>query len=91
MFVPLRVGPDFDVVRAYAVAVCQKLAEEHPESLTMEARIEARKDRVYLDAFRNGYGATVVAPYAVRRREKAPFSMPLRWAEVKVGLQPDEI
>ena len=89
VFVPLRVGPDFDVVRAYAVEVCQRLAEEHPESLTMEARIEARKDRVYLDAFRNGYGATVVAPYAVRRREKAPFSMPLRWAEVKVGLQPE--
>ena len=53
-----------------------------------EQRIEARKNRVYLDSFRNGFGATVVAPYSVRRRPKASFSMPLRWDEVKSGLDP---
>lgn len=43
---------------------------------------------MYLDAFRNAFGATVVAPYSVRRREKAPFSMPLDWSEVKPSLDP---
>ena len=51
-------------------------------------RIEARKGRVYLDSLRNGFGATVVAPYSLRRREKAPFSTPLAWKEVKPSLVP---
>jgi DNA primase len=32
----------------------------------------------------------VVAPYSVRRREKAPFSMPLRWPQVKPSLVPSD-
>jgi bifunctional non-homologous end joining protein LigD len=88
IFVPLRVGPDFDEVRSFASGLCERLAGEHRDTLTVEQRIEARKNRVYLDTFRNGFGATVVAPYSVRRREKAPFSMPLAWEEVKAGLDP---
>jgi bifunctional non-homologous end joining protein LigD len=75
-------------VRAFASGLCERLAGEHRDTLTEEQRIEARKNRVYLDSFRNGFGATVVAPYSVRRREKAPFSMPLAWEEVKAGLDP---
>ncbi len=56
----------------------------------MEQRIEARGQRVYLDPFRNAFGATVVAPYSVRRREKAPFSMPLDWSDVKPSLDPSD-
>lgn len=88
VFVPLKTGPDFDEVRGFASSLCGRLAAEHPDTLTVEARIQARKDRVYLDSFRNGFGATVVAPYSVRRREQAPFSMPLSWKEVKPGLSP---
>jgi bifunctional non-homologous end joining protein LigD len=88
IFVPLRVGPDFDEVRSFASGICERLAAAHPDTLTVEQRIGARKNRVYLDSFRNGFGATVVAPYSVRRRPKAPFSMPLRWVEVKPGLDP---
>jgi bifunctional non-homologous end joining protein LigD len=88
VFVPLRVGPDFDEVLAFAREVCERLAAAHPRELTVEQRIEARGDRTYLDWLRNGFGATVVAPYSVRRRPKAPFSMPLRWSDVKPSLDP---
>lgn len=90
VFVPLRMDLDFDAVRGFAGNVCARLAAAHPDTLTMEARIEARKDRVYLDWFRNGYGATVVAPYSVRRRPKGSFSMPLSWEDVKPSLDPSE-
>jgi bifunctional non-homologous end joining protein LigD len=90
VFIPLRVGPDYDQVLPFAKEICERLAAAHPKELTVEQRIEARKDRVYLDAFRNGFGATVVAPYSVRRRAKAPFSMPLSWAEVKPSLSPSD-
>jgi bifunctional non-homologous end joining protein LigD len=90
VFVPLRSGPDFDEVRSFAAELCDRLAGAHPKELTVEQRIEARKGRVYLDSFRNGFGATVVAPYSVRRREKAPFSTPLAWKELKPSLVPSD-
>ena len=88
VFVPLRAGQDFDEVLPFAKELCDRLAAAHPKDLTTEQRIAKRKDRVYLDPFRNSFGATVVAPYSVRRRQKAPFSTPLSWAEVKPSLDP---
>jgi bifunctional non-homologous end joining protein LigD len=88
IFVPLRLGPTYDEVLPFAKRICERLAAEHPKELTVEQRIEARGQRVYLDPFRNAFGATVVAPYSVRRREKAPFSMPLNWPDVKPSLDP---
>lgn len=90
VFVPLRLGPTFDEVLPFAKQICERLAAHHPKELTVEQRIEARGQRVYLDPFRNAFGATVVAPYSVRRREKAPFSMPLDWGDVKPALDPSD-
>jgi bifunctional non-homologous end joining protein LigD len=88
VFVPIHVGPDFDETLSFAEAFGKRLAAAYPETLTVEHRLKARHGRVYLDPFRNAFAATVVAPCSVRRREKAPFSMPLRWAEVKPALDP---
>ena len=88
VFLPIQVGPDFDEALSFAEAFGRRLAAAHPDTLTVEQRLEARGDRVYLDPFRNAFGATVVAPYSVRRRPKAPFSMPLRWQDVKPSLDP---
>ena len=44
--------------------------------------------RVFADAFRNAFGQTIVAPYCVRRRPKAPVSTPLDWDEVDPRLDP---
>lgn len=90
VFVPLRLGPSYDDVLPFAEEICHRLAAENPREFTVEARIEARRGRVYLDAFRNSFGATVVAPYSVRRREKASFSMPLHWSDVSPKLDPSE-
>ncbi len=88
VFVPLKVGPTYDEVLPLATGICERLAAAHPKELTMEARIASRGGRVYLDAFRNTFGGTVVAPYSVRRVPKASFSMPLAWEEVKPSLDP---
>jgi bifunctional non-homologous end joining protein LigD len=88
VFVPIRTGPDADEVRAFASALGAQLARVYPRELTVEGRIAARGKRVYLDAFRNGFGQTVVAPYSVRRRPRAPVSTPLDWSEVKPTLDP---
>jgi len=90
VFIPIRLGPEYDQALPFAKEICERLAAAHPKDLTVEQRIEARTGRVYLDAFRNGFGATVVAPYSIRRRGKAPFSMPLRWPQVKPSLVPSD-
>ena len=88
VFVPIRLGPDASEVLAFAEAFVRRLAAAHPRELTVEARIAARRGRVYLDPFRNGAAQTVVAPFSVRRRPKAPVSTPLHWSEVTPALVP---
>ncbi len=88
VFVPITPGPDNDAVLAFTEAFVRHLVEAHPNELTVEARIAARRGRVYLDPFRNGFAQSVVAPYSVRRRLKAPFSTPLDWSEVSPRLDP---
>lgn len=88
VFVPITPGPDNRAVLAFAEAFVRRLAETRPKELTVEARISARRGRVYLDPFRNGFAQSVVAPYSVRRRLKAPVSTPLHWSEVTPKLDP---
>jgi bifunctional non-homologous end joining protein LigD len=38
----------------------------------------------------NGYGKTVVAPYSLRGIDGAPVSAPLKWSEVRAGLDPKQ-
>ncbi len=87
---PLRRGPDASDVLAFAEAVGARVAAAHPDELTVEHSLAARGGRVYLDPFRNAFGQTVVAPYSVRHREKAPISTPLHWSEVKAALVPSD-
>lgn len=88
IFIPIRRGPDAVEVLAFTRSLVERVAAAHPDTLTVEHSIAARGKRVYLDPFRNGFGQTVVAPYSVRHREKAPFSMPLDWSDVRPNLDP---
>lgn len=88
VFVPIRRGPDASDILAFAREFCERLAAAHPRELTVEHSIEARGGRVYLDPFRNAFGQTVVTPFSVRRRPKAPVSTPLEWSEVTPKLDP---
>lgn len=90
VFVPIRRGPDADEVLSFARSLVTRVAAAHPHELTVEHSIVKRRGRVYLDPFRNGFGQTVVAPYSVRRRAKAPISTPLDWSEVRPTLVPSD-
>jgi len=90
VFVPIKPETDVDEVLSFAESLVARLAAQFPKDLTVEHSIAARKQRVYLDPYRNGFGQTVVAPYSVRRRPKAPFSTPLSWTEVSPALDPSE-
>ena len=72
----------------FAVAITQTLERGLPDLATTERSISKRRGRLYLDAFQNGFGKTIVAPYAVRAVEGAPVSTPLAWSEVSPKLDP---
>lgn len=88
VLVPIRRGPDADEVLSFARSLVARVAAAYPDKLTVEHSVAARRGRVYLDPFRNGFAQSVVAPYSVRRREHAPISTPLDWSEVRPELVP---
>ncbi|MGK7295128.1 MAG: non-homologous end-joining DNA ligase [Candidatus Wenzhouxiangella sp. M2_3B_020] len=88
LVVPLDRGADFEAVRDFTHALCERVAEDDPELMTTEQRKDKRGDRVFLDDLRNAYGQTAVAPYAVRARAGAPVATPVRWEEVDGDLDP---
>ncbi|MBI2774840.1 ATP-dependent DNA ligase [Candidatus Dependentiae bacterium] len=80
--VPLNRRATFDEVKAFARAIAQKLEEENPKIITTELNIKKRGKRTFIDYLRNGFGATAVAPYAVRPIAGAPVATPLSWKEL---------
>jgi len=80
--VPLDGVLGFDEVRDFASRCARVLAARHPETLTVEHRIDRRAGRVFLDYLRNAYAQTTVAPYAVRGLSGAPVAAPIDWSEL---------
>jgi bifunctional non-homologous end joining protein LigD len=79
---PLRRGRDSDTVRTVAGEWAEEVAARLPDQLTTSWRKEGRGGRVLVDAARNTYAQTAVAPYAVRAKPGAPVATPLFWDEV---------
>ena len=88
VLIPLAPGPSHDDVMAAARAIGERMVARAPDLLTLEFYKKDRGGRVYIDIQRNVFGQTIVAPYAVRRRPRAPVSTPLTWDEVRADLDP---
>jgi len=83
--VPLKSETSFDRVRHFARDLATFIVKQQPDLYTIEPRKEKRKQRLFLDYLRNGYGQTAVAPYAVRAKAGAPIATPLDWNELSDG------
>jgi bifunctional non-homologous end joining protein LigD len=79
---PLDRSADYGAVRAFADGLAEVAAARHPDLFTIEFRKAKRGGLVFLDVMRNGYGATVIPPYAVRAFPGAPVAVPIEWAEL---------
>jgi bifunctional non-homologous end joining protein LigD len=80
---PLRRRADSDTVRTRAGELAEEVAGRLPDQLTTSWRKEGRGGRVLVDAARNTYAQTAVAPYAVRAKPGAPVATPLFWDEIE--------
>lgn len=87
VFVPLAPGYTHEDAADFACSVAAAVTAKVP-GMTVERSLSKRRGRLYLDCMQNGYGKTIVAPYAPRAIDGAPVSAPLKWSEVTKKLDP---
>ena len=86
VLVPLGRKVTYDQSRTLGELLARVVVRERPRIATIERVVEKRGGKVYLDFLQNGHGKLLVAPYSTRPLPGAPVSAPLRWSEVKRGL-----
>jgi bifunctional non-homologous end joining protein LigD len=88
IFSPLGAKYDAWQASAFAKLVAILLNHRMPDITTTDSRMDRRKGRIYLDHTRSGRGQAVAAAYSVRAWAGATVSTPLKWFEVRRGLDP---
>ncbi|MGQ0644990.1 MAG: DNA ligase D [Elusimicrobiota bacterium] len=88
IFVPLGARYTYDQARVFSEIVVNLVHRRLPALTSLERSPLKRQKKVYLDFLQNRRGQTVAAAYSVRPKPGAPVSTPLRWSEVKPGLDP---
>lgn len=89
----LPLGPRVpnDSARMVAELVATTVADRHPKEATILRAVKERPPTtVYVDYLQNIRGKTVAGVYSARANKGATVSTPLRWAEIKSGLTPDD-
>jgi bifunctional non-homologous end joining protein LigD len=87
VLVPIERRSTYEDTRGFAEIVARALVSTHRDLVTTQWT-RAKRRGVLIDANQNGEGKTIASVYSVRPKEGAPVSTPLRWDEVKPGLDP---
>ncbi|MCX4253685.1 MAG: non-homologous end-joining DNA ligase [Bacilli bacterium] len=89
IIVPIK-NTSWSNFRTIAKNIAELMVTKWPQKYTSNMSKEKREGKIFIDWFRNTLGATSVAPYSLRLREKAPISMPISWDELNT-IKPNEI
>lgn len=90
LHVPVEPIYDWDEIKSFAKTIVTELAEREPKLYTAKMTKSLRGGKIFLDYFRNGFGATAVAPYSVRARGAGTIAIPVAWKELTRQLKPDQ-
>jgi bifunctional non-homologous end joining protein LigD len=87
ILVPIARRHTYADTREFSAIIANALARTHRGLVTTEWS-KAKRRGVLIDSNQNGEGKTIASVYSVRPKAGAPVSTPLRWNEVKEGLDP---
>jgi bifunctional non-homologous end joining protein LigD len=88
VYLPLNAKYTYEQARLFAGLIAELARAKNPKIISLERSPRKRQHSVYIDVPQNKRGATTVAAYSLRPRPGAPVSTPLKWEEVKAGLDP---
>jgi bifunctional non-homologous end joining protein LigD len=86
--VPVEATVPWKEVKSFAKGVSAEMTADAPDKYLTTAGKADRVGRIFIDYLRNDPTSTAVAPYSTRSRKGAPVAMPIRWDQVKPGLDP---
>jgi bifunctional non-homologous end joining protein LigD len=81
--VPLDGQAQFDVVERASRLLAEVAVSRHPDDLTTEFIIAERQGKVFVDWLRNRWAQSVVSPWSLRPRPRAPVAVPIDWEELE--------
>jgi len=87
IYLPLGSNYTYEEGREFTKLLCYYILERTKGLTSMERAVKNRKGKIYLDYLQNRRGQTLAAPYCVRPKPGAPVSAPIRWEELKPGLE----
>lgn len=70
--------------------IAELMVLKWPNKYTINMRKEKRKNKIFIDYFRNKKGATSVCPYSLRLKDNASISVPISFKELD-SIKPNEI
>ena len=90
IYVPLGTQYNYDVAREFTHLVARLVHAKTSGFTSLKRSPSKRQKKVYLDYLQNRPGQTLAAPYSIRPRPGATVATPLKWGEVKKGLNPKD-
>lgn len=81
--IPVEPIYSWDQIKSFAQTLALEMVSRHPEKYVATMSKNLRRNKIFIDYLRNGYGATAVVPYSLRTREKSSVALPVEWAELK--------
>ncbi len=87
--VPLKPQYSWEQMKSLAQAICIQIAGQNPTRYLTTMSKSKRRNKIFLDYLRNGFGATAIATYGLRARKEAAVAMPIAWKDVS-HVTPDQ-
>lgn len=86
--VPLRPTADWRECLEFSRALAEAIERHAPNLYTTAFAKAGREGKILIDYLRNNRTNTSIAAFSTRARPGAPVSMPIKWEEVTISLNP---
>lgn len=81
--IPVAPLYDWDQIKSFSQTLAMELVSRDPARYTANMSKKIRKNKIFVDYLRNGYGATAVVPYSLRAKPESAVALPLEWSELR--------